>query len=57
MIIKKEVYINNENGETVLSHVEEIEVNEPTNEQLLAEKEAELLRIYQEIQILKENQI
>jgi hypothetical protein len=48
MKIRNEIY--DENG---LVRVEFIEVEEPTTEELLAEKEAELLKIYKEIQELK----
>ena len=48
MKIRNEIY--DENG---LVRVEFIEVDEPTTEELLAEKQAELLRIYNEIQELK----
>jgi hypothetical protein len=50
MKIRNEIY--DENG---LVRVEFIEVDEPTQEELLADKEAELLRIYKEIQELKNN--
>lgn len=46
--IRNEIY--DDNG---LVRVEFIEVDEPTQEELLADKEAELLRIYKEIQELK----
>jgi hypothetical protein len=46
--IRNEIY--DENG---LLRVEFIEVDEPSQEELLAEKQAELLRIYNEIQELK----
>lgn len=46
--IRNEIY--DDNG---LVRVEFIEVDEPTNEELLAEKQAELIRIYNEIQELK----
>jgi hypothetical protein len=46
--IRNEIY--DDNG---LLRVEFIEVDEPTQEELLAEKEAELIRIYNEIQELK----
>ena len=49
--VRNEIY--DENG---LVRVEFIEVDEPTPEELIAQKEAELLAIYQEIQRLKENQ-
>jgi len=49
--IRNEIY--DENG---LVRVEFIEVDEPTPEELIAQKEAELLAVYQELQRLKENQ-
>ena len=48
--IRNEIY----NDEGLIS-VEFIEVNEPTHEELIAQKEAELLAIYEEIQNLKNN--
>jgi len=51
MKIRNEIY--DDNG---LVRVEFIEVEGPTQEELLAEKEAELIRIYNEIQALKNEQ-
>lgn len=48
-----ETFEMNENGEMVLVHTETVEVELPTPEQIIAEKEAELLKIYAEIQALK----
>jgi hypothetical protein len=48
--VRNEIY--DENG---LVRVEFIEVDEPTPEELIAQKEAELLAVYQELQRLKEN--
>lgn len=48
--IRHEIY--DENG---LVRVEFIEVEEPTQEELIAQKEAELLAVYQELQRLKDN--
>jgi hypothetical protein len=39
-----------------LVRVEFIEVDEPTQEELIAQKEAELIAVYQELQRLKDNQ-
>jgi len=50
MKVRNEIY--DDNG---LVRVEFIEIEGPTQEELLAEKEAELLRIYKEIQELKNN--
>lgn len=49
--IRNEIY--DDNG---LVRVEYIEVDDVSNEDLLKEKEAELLRIYEEIQIIKNQQ-
>jgi hypothetical protein len=48
--VRNEIY----NDEGLVS-VEFIEVDEPTQEELIAQKEAELLAIYEEIQNLKNN--
>lgn len=48
--IRNEIY--NDNG---LVRVEFIEVEEPATQDLIAEKEAQLLAIYQELQELKNN--
>lgn len=42
--------------ETGLIDVHYIDSNEPTTEELIAQKEAELIAIYDEIQRLKNNQ-
>ncbi len=47
--IREEIY--DDNG---LVEVKFIEVDEPTQEELIAEKEAELLKIYAELNALKE---
>lgn len=49
--IRVETY--DDNG---LVKVEFIEISEPTQEELIAEKEAQLIAIYEEIQNLKNNQ-
>ena len=46
--IRNEIY--NENG---LVRVEFIEVEGPTQEELIAEKEAQLLALYDELKVLK----
>jgi hypothetical protein len=46
--VRNEIY--NEEG---LVSVEFIEVNEPTQEELIAQKEAELLAMYNELKALK----
>jgi hypothetical protein len=50
MIIRHEIY--DENG---LVKVEFIETDEPTQEQLIADKEAQLLALYEELKTMKEN--
>ena len=47
--IRQEIY--DDNG---LVEVKFIEVDEPTQEELIAEKEAELLKMYAELNALKE---
>ena len=49
MQVREEIY--DENG---LVEVKFIEVDEPTQEELIAEKEAELLKMYAELNALKE---
>lgn len=51
-IVRNEIY--DENG---LFTVEFVEVDEPTIEEIIADKEAKLLLIYEELQILKENNL
>ena len=46
--IRHEIY--DENG---LLHVEFVDVDEPTQEELIAEKESQLIAIYEEIKSLK----
>ena len=48
--IRNEIY-----DETGLIRVEFIEVDKPTQEELIATKEAELLVMYNELQLLKES--
>ena len=52
-ILRTEIY-ENVNGVTTLKNVYETEVNVPTTEELIAEKEAQLLAMYNEIQALKQ---
>jgi hypothetical protein len=49
-----EYYEKQEDG-TFIVTTEEKWVDEPTPEEIIAEKEAELLKIYAEIQALKQN--
>lgn len=52
--ITHEIHEKQPNGEYVM-RIEEIWVDEPTQEELIAQKEAELLKMYQELQALKQN--
>ena len=54
--ITNEVFEKQENGEMILVHSETVEVEVPTQEQIIADKEAELLKMYQELQALKTQQ-
>ena len=54
--IRKETYKRNEDGTTTLISVEDVVVEGPTQEELIAEKEAQLLAMYEELQALKNNQ-
>lgn len=49
-MIRHEIY--DENG---LVKVEFIEMEEPTQEELIAEKEAQLLALYEELKAMKDN--
>lgn len=49
--IRNEIY--DDNG---LVRVEYIEINEPTQEEVISQKETELLAMYNELQKLKENE-
>lgn len=51
-----ETFEKNENGEMVLVHTETIEVKVPTQEEIIAEKQAELLKMYAELNALKTQQ-
>ena len=53
--ITKEIYRKLEDGTMELVETIEIEVNEPTQEELIAQKEEELLNMYNELQALKNN--
>ena len=48
-----EVWKKAEDGSMILISSEEVEVDEPTTEELVYAKELELLRIYEEIQTIK----
>ena len=51
-LVRNEIY--DSNG---LVRVEETEIDEPTAEELIAAKEAQLLEVYQQLQILKQNSL
>ena len=53
--ITKEIYRKLEDGTMELVETIEIELNEPTQEELIAQKEEELLNMYNELQALKNN--
>ena len=48
-----EVFQKAEDGSMILISSEEVEVDVPTDEELIQKKELELLRMYEEIQALK----
>jgi hypothetical protein len=48
-----EIYQLQEDGSVILIESTVIKVDEPTPEEIIAEKEAELMKIYAEIQSLK----
>lgn len=48
-----ETYQRQEDGTLVLISTEEVEVSEPTDQELIAQKEQQLLELYEEIQRLK----
>lgn len=52
-IEKREIYERQPDGSTILISIEEIEIDEPTPEELLKEKQDELLKIYNEIQLIQ----
>lgn len=52
-IVTNEVFQKAEDGSMILISSEEMEVDIPTDEELIHAKELELLRIYEEIQALK----
>jgi hypothetical protein len=52
MQIRNEIY--DDNG---LVRVEFIDIDEPTHEELITQKETELLAMYQELQVLKASKI
>ena len=52
--IRNEIY--DDNGLVRVEYIE-VEENEQTHEELISEKEAELLKLYEEIKQLKQNNI
>ena len=54
-IQRSEIY-ETVNGVTILKEVIETEIEVPTQEEVIADKEAELIAIYNEIQNLKKEQ-
>ena len=51
-----DIFERQEDGSVKYIRTETIQVDEPTAEEIIAEKEAELLKIYAEIQALKKEQ-
>ena len=54
-IDRNETWVKQEDGTMILVSVEEVEVDILTPEEEIAQKEAELLKMYKEIQDLKNN--
>lgn len=54
-IVRYENYEVDDQGVSTLVEVIETEVEVPTQEELIAEKEAKLLEMYAELQALKQN--
>lgn len=54
-IDRNETWAKQEDGTTILVSFEEVEVDILTPEEEIAQKEAELLKMYKEIQDLKNN--
>lgn len=52
-IDRNEVYEKGPDGNMVLVSFEEVEVNIPSPEELLQEKQDELLKVYQELQAIQ----
>lgn len=52
-VVKNEVFERQPDGSTILVRVEELEIDVLTNEELVEYKQNEILRIYEEIIILK----
>ena len=51
--IKREIWKKNEDGSETLIEVQELEGQEPTQEEIIADKEAELLAMYKELEAIK----
>lgn len=54
--VTREIYKKQEDGTDLLIETIQIEVEVPTQEEIIAEKEAELLKMYKELEALKNNQ-
>jgi hypothetical protein len=54
-IDRNETWVKQEDGTTILVSFEEVEVDILTPEEEISKKEAELLKMYKEIQDLKNN--
>ena len=52
---ERQVYKVEEDGTSVLISTETIEIETPSQEELIADKEAQLLAMYNELQKLKDN--
>ena len=53
--MNNEIYIRKEDGTVELVEVTSADIQLPTQEEIIAQKEAELLAMYQELQALKQN--
>ena len=51
--VKQEIYTTNDEGVVVLVESKEVEVEVPTKDELIADKEAKLLAMYDELKTLK----
>ena len=54
--VNKEIWKKDIDGTMILLETIQIEIEVPTQEEIIAEKEAELIAIYNEIQNLKKEQ-
>jgi hypothetical protein len=53
--ITKTIYRKVAEGQTELVSQETIQIEQPTQEEIIAQKEADLLKMYQELEQLKNN--